>query len=756
MTDSQGPDIIASAAPLTGVHVETVNLTEDFLTMAARFAPLPGTVVLASGGDLDSARQYILGALPWLEISARHEGGTLTIDGTRVPLEGDPFEVLRHVLHRFRLPDDCPAPPPAAGLLGYLAYDLKDHIETLPRTCVDDLQLPTMLLYAPSVLLVQDRGSGETRMIVPQRGEDLAPTAAIIDRAREILAGPTPEAAPTPSASRPLAGISRADYEQSVRSIVEAIAAGDIYQANFTQRFRASFTGDAFTLFGQLFERNPAPFFAYVQGGDHQVVSTSPERFLQRVGDQVESRPIKGTRPRGDTPEADVALSDELQKSPKDDAELSMIVDLVRNDLGKVCREGSVEVKEHKRLESYRNVHHLVSRVTGRLDTGVDTVDLIRAAFPGGSITGCPKIRAMEIIDELESSRRHVYCGSIGYLGFDDSLDLSIAIRTATIMGGTMTWSVGGGIVYDSDPADEYEESLHKGRTLAEACSGPDALDTADPLVWHNGRLVPLSTAGVPVIDLGLLRGYGLFETLRVDRGQAPLLADHVARLEASWRQLMPSDPPDLHWNDIVSLVVQANGFLERPTMVRIIATRGSREQAPWDHSITVMAQPYTHRLEASGAPGLRIGTYPEPRQTPLAAHKTLSYIYNNQAAQWARNRGYDEALILNTDGTVSEGNSTGMLVIVGKRVIRPESLAALPSVMAGAVCRLLASWDHEIVVAPVRPEELMTADLVLSTSGMMGAIPVFAIDGRERAVGPDLWRRVNDVIIPGWGGFGG
>jgi para-aminobenzoate synthetase component 1 len=196
---------------------------------------------------------------------------------------------------------------------------------------------------------------------------------------------------------------------------------------------------------------------------------------------------------------------------------------------------------------------------------------------------------------------------------------------------------------------------------------------------------------------------------------------------------------------------VAANHLLDQPAMVRILATRGSRDTAPWDHSLTVTAERYVHRLEATGAAGLRLATYPDPRQTPLAAHKTLSYVYYMQAGQWAKERGFDESLILNPDGTVSEGNSTGLLLIVGQRVIRPESLAALPSVMAAAVCRQLAAWGYAIEVAPVQPEDLLRADLVVATSGTMGAVPVIALDDRERPVGPDLWVRVNDAVIPGW-----
>ncbi|MEW6351866.1 MAG: aminodeoxychorismate synthase component I [Thermodesulfobacteriota bacterium] len=259
---------------------------------------------------------------------------------------------------------------------------------------------------------------------------------------------------------------SREGYLDAVEKIRTYIRNGDVYQVNLSQRFEFPFAGDPFDLWKGLFQRNPAPFFAFINAGDHQVLSTSMERFLLRKGSQVETRPIKGTRKRGATAAEDEELRDELANSPKDDAELSMIVDLLRNDLGRVCQPRSVRVTEHKRLEAYENVYHLVSIVLGTLRPNVSHLDLIRATFPGGSITGCPKIRAMEIIDELEPVARHVYTGCIGYLGWHDNLDMNIAIRTAVIHRGRGLLSVGGGVVYDSDPADEYDETLHKGRTF--------------------------------------------------------------------------------------------------------------------------------------------------------------------------------------------------------------------------------------------------------------------------------------------------
>jgi para-aminobenzoate synthetase component 1 len=731
------------------IHAETIVLPEAMLEVAARFATEPGTVLLLSGGEGDTARQHVLGLDPWLTLAASARTAWLTVDGHHEERSDDPWTVLGDVLARYEAPRR-EGLALAAGLLGYLAYDLKDHLERLPRTSVDAWQHPQMLLHAPSILLVQDRGSDRAELLIVERPG--RPAESSRRRFLERLARPAPAPAPFgATGGAPVSDVTREEYEARVQRIRELIAAGDVYQVNFTQRFTAPFTGTAFDLLRHLDRANPASFFAFVQGGDHQIVSTSPERFLQRRGRFVESRPIKGTRPRGQDPATDRALRDELLASHKDAAELAMIVDLVRNDLGRVCRPGSVAVTEHRRLESYHNVHHLVSVVRGELEPGRTTVDLLRATFPAGSITGCPKIRAMEIIDELERSRRGAYCGSIGYLGFDETADLSVAIRTATLAGGMLSWAVGGGVVHDSDPAAEYDESLHKGRTLAEACGALGEAAMREPMCWHNGRLVAARMATVPVLDLGLRRGYGLFETMRADGGRAPLLADHLARFEASWRALMPSDPPDLTWATVIAQVLAANDLAGRPALVRLVATRGTRERPPWDHSLTVMAEPYTHRLVAFGVPALDLATYPEPRQNPLAAHKTLSYIYYNQAGDWARARGCQEALILNPDGTVSEGNSSGLLVIRGMQVIRPESPAALPSVMAGAVCRQLTDWGYTVKVAPVRPDELPRADLVLATSAMMGAVPVGAVDGRQCRTDSDLWRRLNDAIIPGW-----
>jgi para-aminobenzoate synthetase component 1 len=256
-------------------------------------------------------------------------------------------------------------------------------------------------------------------------------------------------------------------YVEAVSRVREYILAGDIFQANLSQRFEAPLGEAPWSLYRRLRSRNAAPFAAFLDFPDVTVLSASPERFLS-VDEQghVETRPIKGTRPRGVGPEHDAALGQALSESAKDRAENLMIVDLMRNDLSRVCVPGSVRVQELFALERYATVHHLVSTVAGRLAPGRDALDLLRATFPGGSITGAPKLRAMEIITELEPSARGVYCGSIGYLSVTGALDTSIAIRTVVARGGRLYFSAGGGIIADSDPEQEYRETLDKARGI--------------------------------------------------------------------------------------------------------------------------------------------------------------------------------------------------------------------------------------------------------------------------------------------------
>lgn len=743
------------AGQITGIHRESISLNESFLDFSARFASMPGTNVLMSGGDLDCARYHILGAKPWLTLSGISRSMTITAGDKTFNFEADPFDTLGMILKTFSLSDlnldrsDLPKPI-AAGLFGYLSYDLKDCLEKLPRTSVDRLLLPHLYLVAPSIIVVHDKNAGSTQLSIPERifsglsnlDDDLAAFKGILSAKPPVKEGISGDAGGFRS------NFTKPVYIDAIEKIKEYIAAGHVYQVNMSQRFEMDFEGSTFSLFKTLYNDNPASFFAYINAGNHQIVSTSPERFLLRTGERVETRPIKGTRPRGKTPAEDKKLGQELKQSAKDDAELSMIVDLLRNDIGKVCKAESVRVAEHKRLEAYQNVYHLVSIVEGKLAHDHDSVDLLKATFPGGSITGCPKIRTMEIIDELEPDRRHIYTGSIGYISFHDTMDMSIAIRTATIYNGKIFFSVGGGIVFDSDPLDEYEETLHKGRTLMEVFKGKEKKSAKKNYVWINGALEPLDQAGILVADQGFQYGYGFFETIRVDRGNPKHLKAHVDRFHKTWKHLFSYNPPDLTWDEIINQVIVQNSLVNETAAVKMIAASGDREEPPFNHTLVVMARPYTHRLADKKEPGLNLAIYPHPRQTPLADHKTLNYLYYFLAGKWAKAQKADEALILNPDNTVSETNTANILLIKNNTATKPVSPHVLPGIMETVVCELLAEWGFRIENRIVRPEDLFDFDQIMITNSLIGAVPVLSIDGKKLPEPSNLWKKVNKAIL--------
>jgi para-aminobenzoate synthetase component 1 len=282
--------------------------------------------------------------------------------------------------------------------------------------------------------------------------------------------GTTAATAPLPvPPSEVRSSLGRAEHARGVAAILEAIERGDIYQGNLTSRFDVDWPGDAAELFARLLRENPAPHAALLEADDVTIVSCSPERLLAARGRDVESRPIKGTAPRDPEPALDRLRADELLASPKDRAELLMITDLVRNDLGKVCAPGSVRVPRLRDLESFPHVHHLVSTVRGRLPAGVDALHALAALFPAGSVVGCPKRRALEILGELEGAPRGVYTGTVGWVGFDQSCDFNVAIRTGWLRDGVFSFGAGGGIVVDSDPVREWDELGWKARAIADA-----------------------------------------------------------------------------------------------------------------------------------------------------------------------------------------------------------------------------------------------------------------------------------------------
>ena len=415
----------------------------------------PGAVLLDSGRPTaDRGRYDLLSAWPEAELTLQpDESGR------------DFLQRLRNSLQQLgnaALPDAYELPF-AGGLIGYLSYDFGRQLEQLPAHALDDLHLPDARLGLYAWALITDHQAATSQLVFHPSLEP-----AQRDRLIQLFSQPAPQLNRAFSLKQPMQpDISASQYQQALSKIHDYIQAGDCYQVNYTQRFSAQCEGDAWTAYCALRQACPTPFSGFMSlADDNAILSLSPERFVRVSHHQVETRPIKGTRPRGKNSAEDAANAAELLASPKDRAENLMIVDLLRNDLGRTCRTGSVRVPELFTLESYPNVHHLVSSVVGELADGKDALDLIGDSFPGGSITGAPKIRAMQIIDELEPTRRSLYCGSLLYLDVRGEMDSSIAIRSLLVKDGRVSCWGGGGIVADSDWQDEYQESITKVKVL--------------------------------------------------------------------------------------------------------------------------------------------------------------------------------------------------------------------------------------------------------------------------------------------------
>jgi len=358
--------------------------------------------------------------------------------------------------------------PFIGGAVGYLSYNLCHEIEHLPKRAVDDRDLPDIHFCVYAGTIVVDHYVHKTHIVGSGVAQD---AVAFVNKTLNKLNAFKPSTG-EPSNDAPRAGnalqanMSKQAYIDKVNAIKNYIAAGDIYQVNLAQRFTTTTHLDPETLYARLTQINPAPYAAFIESQAGTILSSSPECFLKLSGDTILTRPIKGTRPRMQDPEADAAQKRALLNSEKERAELLMIVDLERNDLGRICQPGSVRVKNLFQIESYPTVHHLVGDVYGTLRPNLSIEDILRATFPGGSITGAPKVRAMEVIDELEPHQRSIFTGAIGFIGFDRALHLNIAIRTLLLQGNRVSLQVGAGIVWDSDPVSEYEETLHKAKAL--------------------------------------------------------------------------------------------------------------------------------------------------------------------------------------------------------------------------------------------------------------------------------------------------
>ena len=427
----------------------------------ARLRQAPGAILLDSARPgAERGRFDLISAWPMQHLQAHpDETGRAFLQRLRAGLAR---------LGRAELPEGVELPF-AGGLIGYLSYDFGRRLEHLPAKARDDLGLPDAQLGLYAWALVTDHQLGTSQLVLHP---SLAPGER--DRLMDLFQAPAGIEHPEFKLLAPMAGdLTPVQYKAAFDQVQQYIQAGDCYQINLTQRFRAPCQGDPWRAYQALRKACPTPFSGFQQLADGSaLLSFSPERFIRVSQGLVETRPIKGSRPRSADPAEDLRNAEELRHSPKDRSENLMIVDLLRNDLGRTCQIGSVNVPELFSLESYPNVHHLVSSITGRLADDKDALDLIGDSFPGGSITGAPKIRAMQIIDELEPTRRALYCGSLLYVDVRGEMDSSIAIRSLLIKDGQACCWGGGAVVADSNWQSEYEESIAKVRVLMQTLQG--------------------------------------------------------------------------------------------------------------------------------------------------------------------------------------------------------------------------------------------------------------------------------------------
>lgn len=463
-------------------RVAELAYTPDTARYYEAVADRPWSVFLDGGCRNPMQSRYdIVAADPWCTLVTRGAMTQVRTETSTRVLPDDPFALLARALGRI-VPSEADLPF-CGGAIGYFGYDLGRRIERIPEIAVDDMQLPEMAIGLYRWALVVDHV--EARAWLATSGDHACPESVW----RELLARfgaaahqpPRENCTPYRVLSSVRSNFTRESYASAFERVQAYIRSGDCYQVNLAQRFEAQATGDPWSAYQALRSANPAPYGAYMNLPFVQLLSASPERFLQVRDGHVVTQPIKGTRPRDGDPRLDARQADELQRSEKDRAENVMIVDLLRNDLAKTCRTGSVCVPKLFEVQSFPSVHHLVSTVTGSLAPGRSAVDLLRGCFPGGSITGAPKVRAMQIIEELEPHRRGVYCGSIGYIGHDGAMDTNIAIRTLVHCNGYARFWAGGGIVADSVMGQEYQETFDKAAPLlrlVQRCTDADGGST--------------------------------------------------------------------------------------------------------------------------------------------------------------------------------------------------------------------------------------------------------------------------------------
>ncbi len=624
--------------------------------------------------------------------------------------KGSREEVLAEVqsiLKEHTDPEDLLPFPYLPGAVGFLSYD-------------DGTALPEALFVFHDLYLVADQKDKTLTLLSCNLTED---SRARIRELEELLSSPLPQkelgADPLPFVYD--SPFTERTYKEAVRDVVSHIKDGDIYVGNLTQQLTIPSSENPIDVYTRLREWNPAPYSAYLNGEGYEILCASPERFVTVQNGKVVTRPIKGTTPRSKDPATDEKNRNTLFHSAKDRAELLMITDLERNDLNRVCVPGSVQVPELYTVESYETVHHLVSTVTGQLTDDRDAVDLLRAAFPGGSITGAPKKRAVEILREIEKSPRGLYTGCIGCLSYGGDAEFNIVIRTAVHTEGTYTIGVGGGITYESDPQAEFDETLQKGTALFRA-------------VFRNrqGVLMP-KTEKTPQIsaDEGYAFGFGAFETIAVYNGTPILLEEHLRRLQEALQFFG---------------IRRTDEELRRAVYVNLPQTgKKALKLTVSDENllVSIRENPYGPDIREAGYTAA-LSEIRRNAASPFSGRKTLL----NGELIWEKRRqhesGIDEPLFLNTDGLLTEGAVSNLFLV-------RDGVLLTPSADCGLLPGILRDWILKHF--PVQETHLTTEDLRNSTeafltNSLMGVLPLNRIGEKEyteRSVGREIWNRYKE-----------
>ena len=634
----------------------------------------------------------------------------------------DPLPGLRKLLNEYKIAKS--KIPFSGGAIGYLSYDLGLFLEKkIKIRAKSDSGIPDCFIGFYNSAVVIDHWKNRIyigALGLPEKKSNLERLLArenyqkIISLLSDIEQEAYP---PGQTANAELkSNFSKIEYIKAVKKVKNYIRAGDIYQANLSQQFITKSNLSAVDFYNRLRSISPSCFSSYFDCGDFQILSSSPERFLKLESGIVTTHPMKGTRPRGGNRDEDRSLRGDLAASPKDKAELMMVVDLERNDLGRVCDYKSIKVESLREIEKYSTVFQAIARIKGKLFKNKDRIDLLRACFPGGSITGAPKIRAMEIIEELEPHRRGVYTGSFGYFGFSGNMDLSILIRTILRQGNKLSFGVGGGIVADSNPIDEYKETLVKAQGMIRA------------IQMAPSRVLPAETprpssltlrAGKGFVSAVTRDGDGIFETMRVYHGKIVYLDAHIKRMRESAKILDIECLSEQKIKKIIADAIKKSQIKDMYLRLTLVAPGpeiivGTKEYKPYPRA------KYDKGFKVS------VALQRQDEDSIFSRVKTTKRDFYDSSLVLAQSKGFEEAIILNKRGEITEGSRSNIFLVKNNELFTPGvSCGCLPGITRQVIFDLAKENNIKCSQDRLTIKDLDNCDEAFLTNSLMGVMPI-------------------------------